>query len=118
MFQKPAGRPSPLAQYTSPLTMLFNDSHVHTLPILQSATFNALYAALERNAAVLDERRLRASAFPWPQRGTEKVFDAQLYTWIMMMSVVLAYMPSLIAVEVVEDRQVSALLPPTVASCH
>ncbi|XP_077535547.1 cholesterol transporter ABCA5-like isoform X4 [Haemaphysalis longicornis] len=103
--KKPAGHPSLLAQYTSPLTMLFNDSHVHTLPILQSATFNALYAALERNAAVLDERRLRVSAFPWPQRGAEKVFDAQLYTWTMMMSVVLAYMPSLIAVEVVEDRQ-------------
>lgn len=92
-------------KYTNPLTLLFNDSHVHTLPILQSLTFNALYAALERSVAVLDERRLRVSAFPWPQRGAEKVFDAQLYTWTMMMSVVLAYMPSLIAVEVVEDRQ-------------
>lgn len=92
-------------KYTNPLTVLFNDSHVHTLPILQSATFNALYAVLERNVAVLNERRLRVSAFPWPQRGAERVFDAQLYTWTMMMSVVLAYMPSLIAVEVVEDRQ-------------
>ncbi|KAH7957727.1 hypothetical protein HPB52_022524 [Rhipicephalus sanguineus] len=92
-------------KYTSPLTLLFNDSHVHTLPILQSLTFNALYAALEKNESVLEERRLRVSSFPWPQRGVDKVFDAQLYTWTMMMSVVLAYMPSLIAVEVVEDRQ-------------
>lgn len=92
-------------KYTTPLTLLFNDSHVHTLPILQSLTFNALYASLEKDEAVLDERRLRVSSYPWPQRGVDKVFDAQLYTWTMMMSVVLAYMPSLIAVEVVEDRQ-------------
>ncbi|XP_049519507.1 cholesterol transporter ABCA5-like isoform X4 [Dermacentor silvarum] len=92
-------------KYTNPLTLLINDSHVHTLPILQSLTFNTLYAALEKNESVLDERRLRISSYPWPQRGVEKVFDAQLYTWTMMMSVVLAYMPSLIAVEVVEDRQ-------------
>lgn len=92
-------------KYTNPLTLLINDSHVHTLPILQSLTFNTLYAALEKNESVLDERRLRVSSYPWPQRGVEKVFDAQLYTWTMMMSVVLAYMPSLIAVEVVEDRQ-------------
>nr|XP_054923491.1 ABC-type organic anion transporter ABCA8-like isoform X1 [Dermacentor andersoni] len=92
-------------KYTNPLTLLINDSHVHTLPILQSLTYNALYAALEKNESVLDERRLRVSSYPWPQRGVDKVFDAQLYTWTMMMSVVLAYMPSLIAVEVVEDRQ-------------
>ncbi|XP_077510991.1 cholesterol transporter ABCA5-like isoform X7 [Amblyomma americanum] len=92
-------------KYTNPLTLLFNDSHVHTLPILQSLMFNALYAARAKSSDVLSERRLRTSSFPWPQRGIDRVFDAQLYTWTMMMSVVLAYMPSLIAVEVVEDRQ-------------
>ncbi|KAL3223630.1 hypothetical protein MRX96_027300 [Rhipicephalus microplus] len=99
-------------KYTTPLTLLFNDSHVHTLPILQSLTFNALYASLEKDEAVLDERRLRVSSYPWPQRGVDKVFDAQLYTWTMMMSVVLAYMPSLIAVEnkVKNQLRVSGLL--------
>lgn len=90
----------------NPLVMLFNDSHVHTLPILQSLTFNALYASVEKNPEAVNARRLQVSSLPWPQRGIEKVFDAQLYTWTMMMSVVLAYMPSLITVEVVEDRQV------------
>ncbi|XP_064460515.1 cholesterol transporter ABCA5-like isoform X2 [Ornithodoros turicata] len=92
-------------KYINPMVLLYNDSFIHTLPILQSLTFNVLYTHLEKSADVLDKRRLHVSSFPWPQRGIEKVFDAQLYTWTMMMSVVLAYMPSLITVEVVEDRQ-------------
>ncbi|CAN7984948.1 unnamed protein product, partial [Ixodes hexagonus] len=94
-------------KYVNSLVMLINDSHVHALPILQSLTFNVLLAVTERSADVLDQRRLQASSYPWPQRGVEMIFDPQLYTWVMMMSVVLAYMPSLISVEVVEDRQAS-----------
>ncbi|KAM7312761.1 cholesterol transporter ABCA5 [Ixodes scapularis] len=85
--------------------MLINDSYVHTLPILQSLTFNTLFAVSEKSADALSRRRVQLSSYPWPQRGVDTVFDPQLYTWTMMMSVVIAYMPSLITVEVVEDRQ-------------
>lgn len=95
------------AQYLNPLVMLINDSYVHTLPILQSLTFNTLFAVSEKSADALSRRRVQLSSYPWPQRGVDTVFDPQLYTWTMMMSVVIAYMPSLITVEVVEDRQAS-----------
>ncbi|XP_042143725.1 cholesterol transporter ABCA5 [Ixodes scapularis] len=92
-------------KYLNPLVMLINDSYVHTLPILQSLTFNTLFAVSEKSADALSRRRVQLSSYPWPQRGVDTVFDPQLYTWTMMMSVVIAYMPSLITVEVVEDRQ-------------
>ncbi|KAG0417514.1 hypothetical protein HPB47_005542, partial [Ixodes persulcatus] len=94
-------------KYLNPLVMLVNDSYVHTLPILQSLTFNTLFAVSEKSADALSRRRMQLSSYPWPQRGFVTVFDPKLYTWTMMMSVVIAYMPLLITVEVVEDRQAS-----------
>lgn len=81
---------------------LFNETHIHSLPILQNLLSNAYLKLIGEN-----DLEIQISNHPFPQ--TKKMafsYDGNMYTWIILLAVFLGSIPSTISVDVVEDREV------------
>lgn len=84
----------------------FNDTYIHSLPILQNILSNVFSMSL--NNGNNKHKPIVVENYPFKQTNNETnlAFDGKIYTFIMLMSVILGCIPPMIAVEVVEDRQV------------
>ena len=85
---------------------LFNNTYYHSLPILQNLMTNIFY---NWNNSYENQNRINVYNHPFPQTNEESVlysFDSKVYTYVILMAIMLGSIPPAIAVEVVEDREV------------
>ena len=85
---------------------LFNYTYYHSLPIVQNLMTNIFNYF--RNPSS-NQVKIQTYNHPFPQTDTESVlfsFDGKVYTYVILMAIMLGSIPPAIAVEVVEDREV------------
>jgi ATP-binding cassette subfamily A (ABC1) protein 5 len=84
--------------------LLFNDTFYHSLPILQNLLTNVFSFFLNGSQKVIHTYN-----HPFPQVNEEESiysFDGKVYTYVILMAIMLGSIPPSIAVEVIEDREV------------
>ena len=85
---------------------LFNISYYHSLPIVQNLMTNVFNYFQNPS---LNQSLIKTYNHPFPQTDRDNVllsFDSKVYTYVILMAIMLGSIPPAIAVEVVEDREV------------
>ncbi|CAG2115476.1 unnamed protein product [Medioppia subpectinata] len=89
-----------------PMELLFNDTFTHSLPILINLMSNVLYYT--QGSAKPIQSPINTYNHPFPQTDEESVlysFDGKVFTYCILMAIMLGTIPPTISVEVVEDRE-------------
>lgn len=85
---------------------LFNDTYYHSLPILQNLLSNVCFRLKTKSE---NRTLIQTYNHPFPQVNDQNKYhasDPNVFTYVILMAIMLGSIPPSIAVEVVEDREV------------
>ncbi|XP_054155382.1 cholesterol transporter ABCA5-like [Oppia nitens] len=90
--------------------LIFNETYVHSLPILQNLMTNIYYRLIQSSRGQLTTEPFNnITVYNQPLPETDEMFvnrfDVKVFIYVMLISIMLGAIPPSIAVEVVEDRQ-------------
>ncbi|KAJ8921257.1 hypothetical protein NQ315_013729 [Exocentrus adspersus] len=90
------------------ITVLYNDTVQHSLPIVINLISNALYGILNSERGVIGWKPIEVKAQPFQQTSQPEEFNVGIFSATTFMGMIFVLVPVSLAIDMVYDREIKA----------
>lgn len=90
------------------VTLLYNDTLLHSLPVLLNVVNNAIYSYFSSQYSILEYEPIEVSVLPFQQTTQPQGFNVGIFSSAITMGTIFILVPLSLAIDMVYDREIKA----------